>query len=54
MAARILTYFQVMANYVDFISIFVVKFGEQVDPVELRFSGLRERILLSKLARGLQ
>jgi hypothetical protein len=54
MASEILTYFQVMPNYIDFLSVFTVKFGEQVESVELRYSGLRERILLSGPGRGLQ
>ncbi|KAL2075032.1 hypothetical protein VTL71DRAFT_8812 [Oculimacula yallundae] len=54
MASRILTYFQVMPNYIDFLSVFAVDFGEQVEAVELRFSGFRERVLLSTEARGVQ
>ncbi|KAH7419606.1 hypothetical protein BKA64DRAFT_651264 [Cadophora sp. MPI-SDFR-AT-0126] len=53
-ASRILTYFQVMPSYIDFLSVFAVHFGQQVEAVELRFSGFRERVLLSTEARGLQ
>lgn len=43
-----------MPNYLDFISVFTVKFGEQVEAVELRFSGFRSKVLLSEPALGLQ
>jgi len=44
-----------MASFVDFITMFAVKgsSGRQVEPVELRFSGFRERILLARPARAL-
>lgn len=55
MASRILTYFQVIPSYIDFLSVFTVIFGQQVEAVELRFSGFRERVLLSaNPARGMQ
>ncbi|CZT53096.1 uncharacterized protein RSE6_14535 [Rhynchosporium secalis] len=53
-ASRMLTYFQVMPSYIDFISVFAVHPGQKIEAVELRFSGFRERVLLSKVARGLQ
>jgi hypothetical protein len=53
MASQILTYFQVMPIYIDFISVFAVEFGKQVEAVELRFAGFRARSLLSNPARGL-
>src|SRR5689334_11632752 len=53
MASKILTYFQVMPSYIEFMSVFTVVFGHQVEAVELRFSGFRERVLLSHSARGL-
>lgn len=35
-------------------SVFTVVFRDQVEAVELRFSGFRERVLLSRPTRGLQ
>jgi hypothetical protein len=43
MLLRTLTYHQVMANYLDFISVF----GSQSEPRDLRFSGFRENVSLS-------
>lgn len=47
MACLILTYFQVMSGYIDFMSVFTTKFGEQIDPSDLRFSGFKRRMTLS-------
>ncbi|KAI9767403.1 MAG: hypothetical protein M1839_004507 [Geoglossum umbratile] len=44
MLLRILTFHQVMPEYLDFVSVF----GSQSKPRDLRFSGFRERILLSQ------
>jgi hypothetical protein len=46
MLTRILSYHQVMAGYLDFISVF----GLQSEPRDLRFSGFREQIQLSSSA----
>jgi hypothetical protein len=48
MLTRILSYHQVMAGYLDFISVF----GLQSEPRDLRFSGFREQTLLNNPARG--
>lgn len=47
MFLRILSYHQVMANYLDFISVF----GVQDEPRDLRFSGFREYITLGQSAK---
>ena len=47
MLVRILSYHQVMPEYLDFISVF----GTQSLPRDLRFSGFREQTLLSNYAR---
>ncbi|OIW32047.1 hypothetical protein CONLIGDRAFT_652875 [Coniochaeta ligniaria NRRL 30616] len=52
MACSILTYFQVMPSYIDYMTVFAIKFGEQVDASDLRFSGFKERLLLSPVATG--
>lgn len=49
MLIRIASYHQVMPEYLDFISVF----GQQSSPRELRFSGFREQVLLSKSVKGL-
>jgi hypothetical protein len=49
MACAILTYFQVMPSYIDFLSVFAIRFGEQVDVSDLRFSGFKQRLLLSPM-----
>ena len=43
-----------MPSYIDFLSVFTVDIRRKVEAIELRFSGFRERVLLSKLARGLE
>lgn len=43
MFLRILSYHQVMAHYLDFISVF----GSQSEPRDLRFSGFREQVSLN-------
>jgi hypothetical protein len=48
MLVRILSYHQVMASYLDFISVF----GSQSEPRDLRFSGFREQTLLADPPRG--
>lgn len=52
MACSILTYFQVMPIYIDYMTVFAIKIGEQVDASDLRFSGFKERLLLSPVATG--
>ena len=47
MFLRILSYHQVMPNYLDFISVF----GLQDEPRDLRFSGFREHTTLAQSAR---
>lgn len=42
-----------MPIYIDFISVFAVRFGQQVEAVELRFTGFRTKVLLSRPSRGL-
>ncbi|ERF69788.1 hypothetical protein EPUS_07044 [Endocarpon pusillum Z07020] len=49
MLIRIASYHQVMPEYLDFISVF----GQQSSSRELRFSGFREQVLLSKPVKGL-
>jgi hypothetical protein len=54
-AKKILSYFQVMAAYVDFMSVFAVEAGrpdQKIDPVDLRFSSFREHVVLSPLTKG--
>lgn len=52
MACAILTYFQAMPSYIDYLSVFAIKIGEQVDASDLRFSGFKERLLLSPVSTG--
>jgi hypothetical protein len=49
MACLILTYFQVMPSYVDFMSVFTTKVGEQIEPSDLRFSGFKRRVMVNPL-----
>jgi len=53
-ARRVFTYFQVMPSYVEFVSVFAVKEGEQYEASDLRFSGFRETVYLSPSARQLR
>jgi hypothetical protein len=49
MLVRIMTYHQVMPNYLDFLAVF----GRQSEPRDLRFSGFREQTVLGVSAPGL-
>jgi hypothetical protein len=48
MLLRILTYYQVMPAYLDFISVF----GSQTGPRDLRFSSFREQTFITQEIRG--
>ena len=46
-ATKILTYFQVMANYVDFMSVFTIRPDDEHEVSDLRFSSFRDLVRLN-------
>ncbi|KAH8894395.1 hypothetical protein GQ53DRAFT_745072 [Thozetella sp. PMI_491] len=53
LACKVLTYFQVMPNYIDYLSVFKVNEDAETEVSDLRFSGFHERLLIAKPSRGL-
>lgn len=52
-ACRLLTYFQVMPSYIDFMSVFTVRIDDRAEISDLRFSSFRDSVRLSPNAPGL-